>query len=111
MPGTSARPARPAADAAERRGEQLIRQHAIKAKLGQGVQRNGGALADQDYIWLGGCMLEGQTGLWGRGARRDGYTLTEGANDEEGAAQGYNAVPTPPTWVVVERRVRSVRRG
>ena len=38
---------------------ELIRQHAIKAKLGQGVQRNsGGALADQDYIWLGGYMLE-----------------------------------------------------
>ena len=55
---------------------ELIRQHAIKAKLGQGVQRNsGGALADQDYIWLGGYMLEGQTGLWGRKAPAATATL------------------------------------
>ena len=84
---------------------ELIRQHAIKAKLGQGVQRNsGGALADQDYIWLGGYMLEGQTGLWGRKcARRDGYTLTEGYNDQEGANRGYNADAYDPltfgSWV------------
>ena len=77
---------------------ELIRQHAIKAKLGQGVQRNsGGALADQDYIWLGGYMLEGQTGLWGRKcARRDGYTLTEGANDEEVLLGVTMPMPTIP---------------
>merc|ERR1719443_2442249 len=57
---------------------ELIRQHAIKAKLGQGVRRSsGGALDDQDYIWLGGYMLEGESGLWGhKCARRDGYTMS-----------------------------------